>query len=204
MMTIAIISGSHREDSQSGKVAHYLAKQLEAKGVNTFVRELGKEPLPLWDEGMWQGKGDAFEAWQPLKAELQKCDGLIVVAAEWNGSAPAALKNFFHYPSMAELGHKPGLIVGVSASINGAYPVAELHMSSVKNCKLVYVPDHLIVRNVGSILNEEVNPEEHNETDLYMRERIEYSLGVFLEYADALKKVRASGKTETDKFGFGQ
>lgn len=203
-MKITIISGSHRQTSQSGKVARYMAKELEGKGIETFVLDLGQTPLPLWDDGMWKKEGPAYEAWQPLKSELASSDAFIVISAEWNGTSPAALNNFFHYPSMAETGHKPAMIVGVSASLNGAYPVAELRMASTKNCKMVYIPDHIIVRNVVQVLNEDVNPEEHSNEDAYIRERIDYSLDILMEYGKSLRIVRDSGKTQTDKFGFGQ
>ena len=98
-----------------------------------------------------------------------------------------------------ELSHKPALIVGISSVDGGAYPVAELRMSSYKNNRLCYIPEHLIIRNVESVLNDD--PSKNNsETDGYFRERIDWCLGILKEYAVALKQVRESGVTKTDKF----
>ncbi len=206
---IAIISGSHRPESQSEKVANYLAAQLKEKhNAEPWVYALGKEPLPLWDEGMWGVENPDFafwdQYWQPLSAKLQGSDGVVIIAPEWNGTAPAGLKNFFHLTSGQDLGHKPGLLVSVTASAhNGAYPIAELRMSGTKNNKLVYVPDHLIIRNAGDILNAEPTTGEHAGTDSYMRERIDYTLGVFRQYVDALKPLREQGDWINEKYAYG-
>ena len=54
-----------------------------------------------------------------------------------------------------QLGHKPALIVTVSSADGGAYPVAELRMSSYKNNRICYLPEHVILRNVERILNDD-------------------------------------------------
>ena len=44
-------------------------------------------------------------------------------------------------------------------------------------------------------------PDDNNpDADQYFRERFEWTLGILREYALALRQVRASGATETDKF----
>ena len=123
-MKIGIISGSHRDPSQSAKVADYLQQQLVKAGAETWVFTLANNPLPLWDQKVW--KDD--EAWQailtPLKKELSECEGFVIVSPEWHGQVPAGLKNFFLLFSRFELGHKPALITTVSSGDGGAYPVA--------------------------------------------------------------------------------
>ena len=90
-----------------------------------------------------------MEADCPRVAEF---DELVVMSPEWSGMVPAGLKNFFLLCGADHLAHKPGLIVGVSASLGGSYPIAELRTSSYKNTRLCYIPDHVIVRNVGQML----------------------------------------------------
>ena len=72
----------------------------------------------------------------------------MVIAPEWHGQVPAGLKNFFLICGRAEVGHKPALITTVSSGDGGAYPVAELRMSSYKNNRICYIPEQLIIRNV--------------------------------------------------------
>ena len=103
--------------------------------------------------------------------------------------AGPAIKNFFIYASKAELAHKPGLLVGVSSGIGGGSPIAELRSSSYKNCRVNYLPEHLIIRSVTKVLNEE---RPASEDDSRIRARIDYALDILAKYGEALKPVRAS------------
>ncbi|MCW8956778.1 MAG: NAD(P)H-dependent oxidoreductase [Gammaproteobacteria bacterium] len=199
-MKITIISGSHRPNSQSLKVARHIQKTLD-NGIceETWLFSLENNPLPLWDQGIWDGD----ESWQkilsPIREQLASSDAFVVVSPEYHGQVPAGLKNFFLLFGAAELGHKPAQIVTISSADGGSYPVAELRMSSYKNSRICYVPDHVIVRNVEKVLND--NMADNNESaDGYFRERIEWSLKVLKQYALALKLVRDSGATATEKF----
>ena len=199
-MKISIISGSHRKHSQSIKVARFVQQTLEAGFCDeTYLLSLGDDPLPLWDEGVWDGDPEWQETLAPIKQQLTSSDAIVVISPEYHGQVPAGLKNFFLLFGKNELGHKPGLIITVSAGDGGAYPVAELRMSSYKNSRICYIPDHIIVRKVESILNE--NSAENDErSDKFYRERLQWSLNILREYAVALKGVRESGATDSDKF----
>jgi NAD(P)H-dependent FMN reductase len=186
MLNIALVAGSSRSNSQSSKVARFLRQRLIQQGHTTdsqsSVIDLGFAPLPLWpaeDQGPWG----------LYSQQLQAADALVVVAPEWNGMACPAIKNFFIYAGKAELAHKPGLLVGVSSGIGGAYPISELRASSYKNCRLCYLPEHLIVRQVEKVLN---TPHATSEEDERIRPRIDYALDVLAKYAAALKPVRGS------------
>jgi NAD(P)H-dependent FMN reductase len=203
-MKIGIICGSHRLDSQSTKVARYIQTALQEQALcdSTWLYDLAGNPLPLWDEGIWSGN----EQWQrtlaPLRSELQSCDGLVVISPEWHGMAPAGLKNFFlMWPAGAggELAHKPALIVSVSASEGGTYPIAELRMSSYKNSRICYLPEHLIIRHVESVFN--IAPEKNDaRTQGYLEGRLSYCLAMLREYAVAFRQIRSSGKTSVETY----
>ena len=45
-MRITLIAGSNRSDSQSGRVAQYLAQRLQQLNVETDIIDLAAEPLP--------------------------------------------------------------------------------------------------------------------------------------------------------------
>ncbi len=202
-MKISIISGSHRQQSQSIKVAKHIEKRLLDNQLadQTWLYSLAGNPLPLWDEAIWEGDPEWKALLEPISGELDGSDGFVIIAPEYHGQVPAGLKNFF-LMWKHELSHKPALIVTVSSADGGAYPVAELRMSSYKNNRLCYLPEHLIIRHVESVLNE--NPDDNNpDADAYFRERIDWVLPQLIEYANALKRVRDSGVTQTDKFGNG-
>ncbi len=201
-MKIGIISGSHRSPSQSEKVADYIQQQLAEAGVETWVYSLANNPLPLWEQAIWDNDPVWNSRLTPLKQELSACDGFVIISPEWHGQAPAGLKNFFLLFSRFELGHKPALITAVSSGDGGSYPVAELRMSSYKNNRLCYIPEQLILRNVETILNDD--PAANNEeADDYIRERISWTLELLQGYARALKTLRETTPIFHDKFSNG-
>lgn len=201
-MKIGIISGSHRSPSQSEKVATYMSQCLINSGIETWVYPLANNPLPLWDQSIWEGDPEWTNRLNPIKTALTECDGFIVISPEWHGQVPSGLKNFFLLFSNKELGHKPALLVAVSSGEGGSYPIAELRMSSYKNNRICYLPEHLILRRVESILNE--NPEDNDpEAHNYFQERIDWSLGILQGYTKALKEMRETTTIFDDKFSYG-
>ncbi len=203
-MKISIISGSHRNPSQSEKVAHYLENTLSAEfdDIEPWVYALADNPLPLWDQTLWEDNAEWNERLAPLKKQLSESDGFAIISPEWHGQVPAGLKNFFLMFNRFELGHKPALIVTVSSADGGAYPVAELRMSSYKNNRLCYIPEQLVLRNIEKILNEDA-ADNDDDADVYFRERISWALGILRGYAMALKGMRESTEIHHDKFGNG-
>ncbi|MGB5474476.1 MAG: NAD(P)H-dependent oxidoreductase [Gammaproteobacteria bacterium] len=199
-MKITLISGSHREKAQTLKVARHIQRTLD-DGIceQTALVNLAGNPLPLWDTDVWEGNGQWQQRLDPIRAELASSDGFVALAPEGHGQVPAGLKNYVLLFGQNELGHKPALIVTVSSGDGGAYPVAELRMSSYKNSRICYLPEHVIVRHVESVLNEEAS-ENNAGADEYFRARIAWALGILKEYAVALRQVRASGVTATEQF----
>jgi azobenzene reductase len=190
-MNTHIVSGSHRLNSQSMKVANYVKKQIEAAGGKAKMTDLSRNALPLWDETVWEGNPDWKKIWDPIAAELKAADSLIIIVPEYHGMAGPAMKNFFLFCSPDLVGHKPGLLMAVSAGTGGAYPIAEMRASSYKNCRLNYIPDHVIVRDATKVLNDETAIA--GTSDEFIRNRIKYSLSTLNEYEKALKGVRESG-----------
>ncbi|MCU7940910.1 MAG: NAD(P)H-dependent oxidoreductase [gamma proteobacterium symbiont of Bathyaustriella thionipta] len=111
-MKIAIISGSHRQNSQSLKVAKHIRKTLANKKGETetqnetWLYSLEGNPLPLWDEGVWNGEQHWLDILNPIREQLSACDALVIITPEWHGQVPAGLKNFFLLFGKKELGHK--------------------------------------------------------------------------------------------------
>lgn len=201
-MKIGIICGSHRSGSQSGKVARHVEKELLRQKLcdETWVCDLASNPLPLWDEGVKTGDGQWQQRLAPLSEELKTCDGFVIVSPEWNGMVPAGLKNFFlMWSTGGELAHKPALIISVSAAIGGSYPIAELRMSSYKNCRICYLPEHLIIRHVGTVFNDD--PGENDlDAQTFIEGRLAYCLALLKEYAGAFCQIRSSGKTSLEVY----
>ena len=203
-MKITLVSGSHRDPSQSMKVATFMKEALEQNNLcdEAEIYSLGGNPLPLWDESIWEGDEEWGKILAPLHQKLSDSDAFIIITPEWHGQVPAGLKNFFLMCSSKEVGHKPALLVSLSSVDGGAAPIAELRMSSYKNNRICYIPEQVVIRNVETVLNP--NPEDNNtEADTYFRERITWTLAMLKEYAIAFKQVRASGVTFKEEFANG-
>ncbi len=186
-MFISIIVGSSRVDSQSAKVGHYVSQLVSMKHVLHSVKDLFPK---LWDNEAFESvKEQALSTNTALCEELNEADGFIFVVPEWNGMVPPAMKNLFVICAH-EFAHKPALLVTVSAGMGGAYPIAELRMSSYKNSRICYIPDHVIIRNVESVLN---TPESVNADDQRIRDRLAYSVKVLEEYTKAFQSIRKNG-----------
>lgn len=202
-MKTAIIIGSHKKVSQSAKVAKFIEHvlRLQDESSECFLLDLGKDPLPLWDESMWQEGSDIREVWNPVSEELKSADSFVIISPEYGGMVPSSLKNFFLLCDDYELAHKPALIIGVSAGRGGAYPVAELRMSSAKNNFLCYIPEHVVVRDVKNVLNDKSEGSE--KADVYLKKRINHALNILAQYAKALKPIRHKDLHDFETYPYG-
>jgi NAD(P)H-dependent FMN reductase len=201
-MQVVIIAGSNRRPSNSRKVSDFIAAKAAQGGfTDAHVIDLHETVLPLWDESVWTGEGAWKAVWLPVRDKLQAADALVLVAPEWAGMVPAHLKNLLLYCSNKELAHKPAMIAGVSSGMGGAYPVSELRISGWKNNRLLFVPDHVIIRDANNLLNGDT-PQSKIDEDV--RARVVYSVRMLGEYAKAMRLVRASGVPDYKTYPFGQ
>tara|TARA_B100001564_G_scaffold80468_1_gene64672 strand:- start:1395 stop:2009 length:615 start_codon:yes stop_codon:yes gene_type:complete len=203
-LKITIVSGSHRKESQSIKIAGVVQKALEKykKCDEYYLIDLYGSSLPLWHENIWESKSRSAELLGQISNQLLSSDAFVIISPEWHGMVPSGLKNFFLMWGKGELAHKPALIITLSNGDGGSYPVAELRMSSYKNNRICFLPEHLIIRNVDSIFN--INPVNNNSSaQLYFENRLDYCLKQLLTYGEAFKQIRASGDVSLDVYKSG-
>jgi NAD(P)H-dependent FMN reductase len=194
-MQFAVIAASQRPDSQSLKVARFLARCLTEKDPYHGVQiiDLAREALPQFED-------DEPRQWPAIAARLAEADALVLVTPEWAGMASPALKNLLVLATSGEIADKPALAVGVSSGLGGAYPICELRMTASKNTHLLFLPDHLIVRNVETVLE---GAEPADEADARLRMRIRHCLEVLETYTRALVPVRRALVEERARFPYG-
>lgn len=202
-MKYTVITGSVRQKSESSKVGRYIVERIPTlpAGATADLIDLSQEPIPVWDDAAWRADSDLAKQIKPYQDMLAQSDGYVVVTPEWAGMVPGHLKNFFLYTNQNHVGHKPALIVAVtSAERGGSYPVVELRQSSYKNNRLVYLPEHIIVRDVTNSLGE---GEPQNPGDAYTRTRLDYALNLLGEYGTAMKTMRDQTKLNHAEYPFG-
>lgn len=195
-MKLCIISGSHRSNSQSARVANELVQleSVRSKFDQVEIIDLHEMNLPLWDEGVWSST-PAWDKWGGVSASLEESDAFIFVTPEWGGMAPPGLKNFFLLCGLEELGHKPALIVSISSSKGGSTPVLELRGTTYKNNHICFIPDHIILRYVDRDAASLIDAENIHIFD--------YHVILLAEYSKSLLAVRNSGVIDVDRFRYG-
>ena len=203
-MNITIVSGSHRKVSQSIKIAKAIKRALkplkECDEANIF--DLANNPLPLWSEDMRKVGNPSKSLLDSVSKILAYSDAFIIISPEWHGMVPSGLKNFFLMWGKGELAHKPALIVTVSSGDGGSYPVAELRMSSYKNNRICFLPEHLIIRNVESVFNDN-EIDNNSSSQEYFENRLDYCLKQLLTYGKAFQQIRKSDAVSINKYGSG-
>lgn len=187
-MKIGIISGSPRQQSQTGRMCRYMAERLgeTQKQVRHQLFDLSQIHIPLWDSQQFE-EGSLFQqVWSQLSPDLASCDGFVIASPEWAGMVTPHLKNLL-LNCAHELAHKPALLTAVSAGMGGAYPIAELRMSGYKNSHIWWLPDHLILRNAADLFLD-----HDDDISLSLTARIDHLLCWLTNSAQALAPVRAS------------
>ena len=177
-----IINFSLRQNSGSLKISNYIKSKLTQSSVLSYI----DMNLPMWDEGVWKNEEKWIKLLAPIKKEISLSDAFVFVVPEYSGSASPAFFNFMLFlGSFEEASHKPALIVTNSSSRGGTYPQSQIRGYTSKNSRIVYIPEHIIVRNNADVLNTELNTV--NSDDQFIRDRIDYSLMVLAEYSKRLK-----------------
>lgn len=183
-LNICLLVASHRANSQSRRIADYINQHFLA-GKASLI-DLYDSPLPLWDGTALIPGSIAEKSVAEVKSRADAADAFVFFVPEWHGMVPAGLKNFLLWCGANELAHKPVLLVGLSASSGGAFVIAELRHSGYKNARLLYLPEHLLLRDV----NELWVGQEGRISDEYLEKRTRYALEQLLTYSAALKPVR--------------
>lgn len=95
MIRIGIILGSTRPNRNGSQVAHWVLDTATRRGDAEFeLIDLRDHPLPLFDEPTPPMFGPSVHAHtRAWAARIAPFDGFVVVTPEYNGGAPAVLKN---------------------------------------------------------------------------------------------------------------
>lgn len=123
---IQIICGSDRVHSKSKQVADIVKANLQNVGAKVEIIDLHTLPLHTVEKGKYSDGILPDEVAQAV-SKVNSADGLVVIAPEYNGSMPGALKYFidhWSYPKSFE--YRPVAFVGLGGRFGGLRPVEHL------------------------------------------------------------------------------
>ncbi len=111
---IGFICGSLRTGSINQALTKALKKRVKAAGARTTDIDLGKFELPIYHGDL------ALPATvKKLINAMKKCDGIIVVTPEYNGSLPPLLKNAIDWTSTAGKAQFENPVYGIASCSPG-------------------------------------------------------------------------------------
>src|SRR5207253_1376447 len=147
---IPLILGTAREGRQSENVARFVFEQTKKRAdVETELIDVRELPMKLDDAGE-QMKDQKFSA------TIERCDGIIIVAPEYNHGYPGLLKHALDM-NLKEYIHKAVGICGVSAGPFGGARVIENLLPVMRELGLVTIFEDVNFGNVGKLFDEQGN-----------------------------------------------
>ena len=96
-MNISVIVASHRENSQSKRIAEIIESKLKIFDnlITTALIDLASSNLPFWSPEKKKGKGVWSDTWKNVSNTLANSSGFVLVVPEYGGMATPQAKNLF-------------------------------------------------------------------------------------------------------------
>jgi len=147
---LPIILGTNRKDRQSEYVADFLVGEIEVhEGINTKLIDVRDFHFPANDYGPNLKEKAPFKSYADT---IQRADGIIIVAPEYNHSYPGVLKSLLDV-CYKEYEYKAVGLVGVSMGAWGGIRVIESLLPVVKALGLSTIKLDLQFPNVQDIFD---------------------------------------------------
>lgn len=153
-MRIAVVVGTIRKGRQSIHVANYLMEELaKREGVEGDLVDLKVLDLPIVHERLHHMEAEERPAGLiKFQEQINQADAVILVAPEYNGGYPAALKNVLD-ALYSEYNRKPFGITCVSSGFGGYTVISQLR-EVINRFKGMVVPTPFMARNAPTAFDE--------------------------------------------------
>ncbi len=123
MISLNIISGTDRPNSNALRVSKYVGGLYQKEGIDTSIIDLQDFPLEEVKGGKY---GEELPAVNVFVEEVLEADGWVVVCPEYNGGYPGILKLVIDYlPFPGSLNKIPIALIGEADGAFGAMRAVE-------------------------------------------------------------------------------
>jgi NAD(P)H-dependent FMN reductase len=178
---IALIVGTNRPRSNTGKVAAHVADIYAALDEPPQIIDLHQLPPEIFSPDSYEKPPASFA---PFEEPIARADGIVIVTPEYNGSIPGIFKYYIDMLEKPEaFAGKPVAFVGLAAGMWGALrPVEQIEAMLIYLGAVIY-PKRV---NIAKI-NEHLGEAGRVKTPEYV-ERLEKQAKGFVEFVGRLKK----------------
>jgi NAD(P)H-dependent FMN reductase len=197
-LRVLVLGASLSSTSLNNRLATYTAKLVSDKGVQVDCAQIGDFEMPYYDRDIEVETGPPVGAHRFCE-RLKASDALIVVSPEYNSSMPAAIKNLIDWVSR----FRPQPFNGKQALLMSASPSM---VGGNRGLWALRVPfEHLGTRVYPDMFSlaqaHQAWTPEGQLTDAALRDRLDRTLGCFLDLVEATKHYPAIKKVWVEFLG---
>lgn len=157
-MKTVILTGSVRKGRQSHKAAHYIARMLQGRNVETDLIDLAKTPLPILGTEE-AGTPELINNIVRIGARIAEANALIFVTPEYHGSFSGVLKNALeHY--WEEFQKKPVAVVAASSGRMGGINASTQLQHVILSLGAFPMPYKLLISEIHHAFDDSGEPKE--------------------------------------------
>ncbi|KQM21611.1 NADPH-dependent FMN reductase [Novosphingobium sp. Leaf2] len=155
---ILVFYGSYRRDRQGIRLAHYLVRALQKRGVQVELIDAREIGLPMLDR-MYKEypEGEAPANLHRLAQKIRAADGFVFVAGEYNWGMQPGLKNLTDH-FLEEWYWRPAAVVSYSAGHFAGARAATVWHGTLSEMGMVVISSALAVGGIGQALDADANP----------------------------------------------
>ena len=178
---IALIVGTNRPRSNTGKVAAHVADMYATLDEPPQIIDLHQLPPETFAPTSYEKPPKSFE---PFEEPIARADGIVIVIPEYNGAMPGIFKYYIDMlEDLEQFAGKPIAFVGLAAGMWGALrPVEQIEAMMIYLGAVIY-PQRVNIPKINEHLDEagRIRTPE-------IVERLEKQAKGFVEFVGKLKK----------------
>ncbi|MFA6122582.1 MAG: NAD(P)H-dependent oxidoreductase [Sphingomonas sp.] len=158
MQKLLVLYGSYRSDRMGIRLADYLVRRFQARGVDAELIDAKAIGLPMLDRMYKEyAPGEAPPAMETLAGKIRAADAFLFVTGEYNWGVQPGLKNLTDH-FLEEWFWRPAAIASYSAGRLSGVRAAQAWHPTLAEMGMVVVSSTISVGPIGATLDADAQP----------------------------------------------
>ncbi|MDX5984279.1 NADPH-dependent FMN reductase [Sphingomonas echinoides] len=158
MQKLLVFYGSYRSDRMGIRLADYLVRRFQARGVDAELIDAKAVDLPMLDRMYKEyAPGEAPPAMETLAGKIRAADAFLFVTGEYNWGVQPGLKNLTDH-FLEEWFWRPAAIASYSAGRLSGVRAAQAWHPTLAEMGMVVVSSTIAVGPIGATLDADAQP----------------------------------------------